>query len=81
MIDVCHANISSDLNSYFDDLGFDSNVSAPSAYQGQSAGFYTGGSIYARNTVRDIQMMHMDLPSYRAGCGGIDLFTGGFFFY
>ena len=74
------ANISSDLNSYFDDLGFASNVSAPSAYQGQSAGYYTGGSIYARNTVRDIQVMHMDLPSYRAGCGGIDLFTGGFSF-
>jgi len=80
MMEVGHANISSDLNSYFDDLGFASNVSAPSAYQGQSAGYYTGGSIYARNTVRDIQVMHMDLPSYRAGCGGIDLFTGGFSF-
>lgn len=74
------ANISSDLNSYFDGLGFDSNVSAPSAYQGQSAGYYTGGSMYARNTVRNLQLMHMDLPSYRAGCGGIDLFTGGFSF-
>ena len=75
-----NANISTDLNSYFDDLGFASNVSAPSAYQGQSVGYYTGGSMYARNTVRDVQVMHLDLPSYRAGCGGIDLFTGGFSF-
>jgi conjugative transfer pilus assembly protein TraH len=77
---ICYANINSDLNSYFNDLGFSSNTTSPSAYHGQEAGFYTGGSILARNAIRDVQIVQIDLPSYRSGCGGIDLFAGGFSF-
>lgn len=71
------ANISGDLKNYFDQLGFSSNVTAPHAYQGQQAGYYTGGNLFVRNRVRDIQIAHMDLPTYRSGCGGIDIYTGG----
>lgn len=74
------AGINSDLNNFFNKLGFDSNVSAPSAYLGQEAGYYTGGSIFARTQVRDVQIMQLDLPSHRSGCGGIDIFAGGFSF-
>lgn len=74
------ANVNSDLNNFFNGLGFSTNVSGPSAYHGQEAGYYTGGSIFARDTVRDLQIAHIDLPSYRSGCGGIDLFAGGFSF-
>lgn len=75
-----YAGINSDLTNFFNKLGFDSNITAPSAYQGQEAGYYTGGSIFARNAVRDLQIAQIDLPSYRSGCGGIDLFAGGFSF-
>ena len=74
------ASVSSDLGSFFNNLGFATNATDPSAYQGQQAGYYTGGSLFARNTVRDYQFVSVQLPSVRAGCGGIDLYTGGFSF-
>ncbi len=77
---LSHAGINQDLNDYFNKLGFSSNVTGASAYHGQSAGFYSGGSIFTRNAVRDVQIIQMDLPSYRSGCGGIDLYAGGFSF-
>ena len=40
----------------------------------------SGGSLFARDSVRDVQIVQIDLPSFRSGCGGIDLFTGGFSF-
>jgi conjugative transfer pilus assembly protein TraH len=75
-----YAGIDSDLKLFFDSLGFDNNISAPSAYKGQEAGYYTGGSIFARTQVRDLQIAQIDLPGYRSGCGGIDIFAGGFSF-
>jgi conjugative transfer pilus assembly protein TraH len=74
------AGINEDLNHYFNALGFSSNITTSHAYQGQQAGFYTGGSIYARSSAKNTQIAEIDLPSYRSGCSGIDLFTGGFSF-
>ncbi|CAL7961843.1 conjugative transfer pilus assembly protein TraH [Gammaproteobacteria bacterium] len=74
------ADVSGDLDSFFTSLGYDNNVTEASAYQGQAAGYYAGGSVVLRNKVKNIQVMHVDLPSLRAGCGGIDLFNGGFSF-
>jgi conjugative transfer pilus assembly protein TraH len=71
------STINDDLKSYFGQLGFSSNVTSPHAFQGQSAGYYTGGSLFLRNRVRDIQIAHMEAPTYRSGCGGIDVYTGG----
>jgi conjugative transfer pilus assembly protein TraH len=74
------ANVNSDLNNFFNDLGFSDNTTAPNAYAGQEAGYYSGGSLFARDSVRDVQIAQVQLPSFRSGCGGIDLFTGGFSF-
>src|SRR3990167_280216 len=74
------ADVNSDLNSYFDNLGIMSNTTAPHAYQGQQAGYYSGGSLYARSSVRNVQLIDIELPSFRSGCGGIDAFAGGFSF-
>jgi conjugative transfer pilus assembly protein TraH len=74
------AGVNDDLNKFFDGLGFNANVTAPQAYKGQEAGYYTGGSIFARESVRNVQVAYLDLPSFRSGCGGIDLFAGGFSF-
>jgi len=76
-VESAHADIGNDLKTFFDKSGFSSNVTKAQAYQGQSAGYYTGGSIFARTGVRNTQIAHIDLPDFRAGCGGIDLFTGG----
>lgn len=74
------ASVNSDLNNFFNDLGFSDNTTAPNAYSGQGAGYYSGGSLFARDSVRDVQIAQVQLPSFRSGCGGIDLFTGGFSF-
>ena len=74
------SGIGGDLGHYFDNLGFDGNVTGPSAYNGQEAGYYTGGSVFLRNQVRSVQIMSIDVPGYHSGCAGIDLFTGGFSF-
>lgn len=73
-------NIGSDLNDFVNGLGFASNVTAPQAFESQAAGFFGGGTLYARNQVRQYQLVTLDLPSFRAGCGGIDLHTGSFSF-
>lgn len=74
------ASIQSDLNSFFDSMGLNSNITPPGAYEGQTAGYYTGGNMFARAPVRNYNLMTVQMPSARAGCGGIDLFAGGFSF-
>ncbi|HDO7865849.1 TPA: conjugal transfer protein TraH [Legionella pneumophila] len=74
------ANVSQDLDNFFNGIGYASNVTSSAAFESQAAGFFGGGSLYARNQVRQYQLVQLDLPNYRAGCGGIDLFTGSMSF-
>ena len=76
---VC-ASASSDLNHFFNNLGYGASVTGASSYESQAAGFASLGSVYARNQVRSIQIAHVDVPGFRSGCGGIDIFAGGFSF-
>ncbi|MFW2535407.1 conjugal transfer protein TraH [Legionella sp. 28fT52] len=75
-----YAGIESDLNHFFDGVGMASNVTSPAAFESQAAGFFGAGSLYARGAVRQYQLVQLDLPSYRAGCGGIDLHLGSLSF-
>ena len=72
-----YATASSDLNHFFNNLGYAANVTGASSYESQAAGFASLGSVYARNQVRSIQIAHVDVPGFRSGCGGIDIFAGG----
>lgn len=74
------ANVAQDLDNFFNGIGYAANVSNPAAFESQAAGFFGGGSLYERNQVREYQLVQLDLPSYRAGCGGIDLYTGSLSF-
>jgi conjugative transfer pilus assembly protein TraH len=76
---TAHADVSKDLTKFFNKLGGASNISKPGAYQDQQAGFYTGGNIFARNQVHNSQLATIQMPSYRAGCGGY--VHGGVFSY
>jgi len=76
-----YCSVGGDLNSFFNGLGFESNVTASHAYQGQQAGYYSAGSAYLRNSVKNIQLLHIETPSINAGCGGIDAYLGGFSFF
>ncbi|GIU51138.1 conjugal transfer pilus assembly protein TraH [Shewanella sairae] len=75
---TAHADVNQDLNNFFNGLNYNANISNAHAYKSQSASYYTGGSAYIRTPVRDTQIMNISLPSISAGCGGIDMFAGGF---
>jgi conjugative transfer pilus assembly protein TraH len=65
------------MQSFFNKFGAVSNVTGGSAFQDQSAGYVTGGSLFIRNPVRSQRLAAMSVPGYRMGCGGIDLWAGG----
>lgn len=70
------ADIASDLDTFFIGIGYASNTTNLQAFESQASGFFGGGSLYTRTPVRQYELVTLDLPDYRAGCAGIDLFTG-----
>ena len=56
------------------------NTTGPTAFDGQASGHWTLGNLYLRSPVRSEQIATVNLPSFRAGCGGIDAFAGAFSF-
>lgn len=73
---VSRAALDGDLNTFFDSLGY--STRGAEAYQAQAAGYYDSGHWAQKFDTSDLQIMHIDLPSFQSGCGGIDLFKGGF---
>ncbi|MFP3384991.1 conjugal transfer protein TraH [Tritonibacter sp. SIMBA_163] len=74
------ADVGSDLKNFWERTGGGVNVTKPTAYRGQQAGYATLGSLYLRTRPRNSQLATIQLPSIRAGCGGIDIFGGAFSF-
>lgn len=74
------ANMQQNLDSAFKALGMGNNLTSAGGYHDQTGGFYTGGSVFARSKVNNTDLVSLQLPHYRSGCGGIDLFLGGFSF-
>jgi len=72
------ADISSSLMTFFNNAGSASNVTRPGAFKDQAAGYYSGGGLVLRHGVKHVQPATLQMPGYRAGCGGIDLWAGGF---
>ncbi|OJW46971.1 MAG: hypothetical protein BGO67_09750 [Alphaproteobacteria bacterium 41-28] len=68
------------LENAFKILGMSNNISEANGYRDQTGGFYTGGNIFARSKATNAEVLSLQMPHYRAGCGGIDLFLGGFSF-
>ena len=75
---TAQADLQGDMDRFFDELNLLSNVTRPGVYQGQAAGYYTGGSLFLRVPQRNYELLSVQWPRFRAGCGGIDLYTGGF---
>ncbi|NNU17504.1 conjugal transfer protein TraH [Parvularcula sp. ZS-1/3] len=72
------AQVSDHMDDFWDDLAVAANVTGPSAFEGQRAGYYTLGNVYVRTPQRSLNPVNVQLPGYRAGCGGIDIYGGGF---
>lgn len=74
------ADVAASMDGYFNDTGAAANVTGPSAFQGQSAGYYSAGNIWTRFPQKNVTLGSLQLPHASAGCGGIDLFAGSFSF-
>lgn len=66
------------MQQLFDDSNSLVNVTSPGVIQGQTTNVLTGGSLFLRNRQQTYSLASMSAPSYSAGCGGIDLYGGGF---
>ena len=71
------AGLSDMLNEQFNTM---SNITMPGVYETQRRGVLAGGSIAARSKIVNTQIVSMVPPSWKGGCGGIDLFAGSFSF-
>lgn len=74
------ADVAGDLADFWEKAGGAVTVTEPLSYQGQRAGYSTLGSVQVRTRVRQSNIANIQLPSVRAGCGGIDIFGGSFSF-
>jgi conjugative transfer pilus assembly protein TraH len=75
------ASVNDDMKNWFNSIQDGvSNYTPPGLVQGQTRNVLTGGSIYARTPVRSYSLADISAPSFKAGCGGIDLFAGSFSF-
>ncbi len=68
------------MQELFDSVNAQGNVTNPAILQGQTMNLYTGGSLFMRMPKRTYNIASGTPPSWNAGCGGIDLFMGGFSF-
>ena len=74
------ANLNTEMQAMFNDLGALGNVSSPGAFRGQAMNLYTGGSLMMRAPGHNYPLVSAQLPSARAGCGGVDIYGGAFSF-
>lgn len=79
-VTAARADVARAMDDFVRDAGGAANVTGPSAYQGQSAGYYSFGNVWTRFPQKTTNLVNLQLPSARAGCGGIDLFAGSFSF-
>ncbi len=75
-----HAGIANKVDQWFESMNFDySSTTRPGVYQGQSARYATLGGYTARAPItQPFDFVNIQLPKFSAGCGGIDIYTGGF---
>lgn len=72
------SDISDDMSNFWNNMGGSSNITGSSSYKGQAAGFYSLGNIHMRTGSNNLYPVSLTMPSFRAGCGGIDAFSGSF---
>lgn len=68
------------MQELFDGVNAQGNISSAAVVQGQTMNLYVGGSMFMRMPKRTYNLTTFTPPSWNAGCGGIDLFSGGFSF-
>lgn len=71
------AGLQSQMDKMFGDM---SNVTSPGAYKTQRRGVLTGGRITQKSKIFNENLVSFSPPSWKAGCGGVDMFGGALSF-
>jgi len=74
------ADAGSRMDAYWSGALGKASATGPTAYQGQVANYYTMGNLSWRAPQKNLQVASVQLPAMSSGCGGIDIFSGGFSF-
>jgi conjugative transfer pilus assembly protein TraH len=75
---LAFAGVGKSMQDFWDQMGGYSNYTGADSYKLQSAGYYSMGGIYARTPTKSSNLAAIQMPSLKAGCGGINLYNGGF---
>jgi len=73
-------NVQDDINKFFDDMSVYSVTTDAKIINGQRQGYMTLGSLKVKTKYKKINLFTVQAPYVKAGCGGIDIFYGGFSF-
>ncbi len=65
---------------YIDDWVAQRTETSPGYFEGQKRGYFNGGGFSARLYTSNDYLLSVTPPKIKAGCGGIDVFMGGFSF-
>lgn len=74
---VATAGLQTQMESIFNSM---TNTSKPGVYEGVSRGVITGGGLSIHNRIINANIVAFSPPSWKIGCGGIDIFGGSFSF-
>lgn len=80
VLPIAYAGVQQDLEHFFVSRGQNVNVTQGGAYHDQMGSYFTAGSLMTRAKASNTELMSIQMPSFNSGCGGIDLFMGGFSF-
>ena len=69
------ASLPAQMDSVFNSM---TNVTSPGVHEGQRRGVITGGRITTKFPIVNQDIMSFSPPSWKAGCGGVDMFMGSF---
>jgi conjugative transfer pilus assembly protein TraH len=72
-----YASLQDEMDSFFSDM---SNVTSPGVYETQRRGVFSGGRYTTKSKIFDENLVSFAPPSWKGGCGGIDMYNGSFSF-
>jgi conjugative transfer pilus assembly protein TraH len=72
------ADTGSRMDAYWSGSMGSGSITGPSAYTSQTMRAYSAGTLTLRTPQQSLQLFGFQPPSLSAGCGGIDIFAGGF---
>ena len=71
------ADLDSQIDQFFDRFNVAKNKTSSDAVNSQLGVHFLGANGVVRTSVYDVNPIHVQLPSFSAGCGGIDFTLGG----